>query len=129
MGAVIPLIDVGRERRGNLIHGSLDQNLDGVEEIGKVPRTVVFQVPWDLGLPEEDDALRPVRQRVTTGVVLQVSSPGHICKLQQCLVALAVQFVDAIVEVTLVLKLADMLVSLSQDINEPQASLHHGSAR
>ena len=43
------------------------QNLDGIEEIGKVPRTVglghdvVFLVPLDLGLPEEDHALRPVR--------------------------------------------------------------------
>ena len=53
---------------------------------GKVPRTlghdVVFQVPWGLGLPEEDHALRPVRRRVTVGAELQTSSPGHIRKLQ-----------------------------------------------
>ena len=50
------------------------------------------------------------------GVVLQISSPEHICKLQQCLVALAVQFVKDIVEIILILKLADMLVSLSQKL-------------
>ena len=69
--------------------------LDGVEEIREIPRTVglgrdvVFQVSRDLGLPWEDHALRPIRQRVAIGVVLQISSPGHICKLQQCLVALS----------------------------------------
>ena len=41
----------------NLTHGSPGQNLDGVEKIGEVPRTVglghnvVFQVSRDLGLP------------------------------------------------------------------------------
>ena len=55
---------------------------------------LVFQVPRDPGLPEEDHALRPVRQRVTIGVVLQTGSPGHIRKLQQRLVALTVQFVE-----------------------------------
>ena len=55
---------------------------------GKVPRTVglghdvVFQVSWNLGLPEEDHAPRLVRQRVTVGVELQKGSPGHIRKLQ-----------------------------------------------
>ena len=79
---------------------------------------VVFQVPLDLlGLPEEDHALRPVRQRVTIGVVLQISSPCHIRKLQWRLIALTVQLVESIVEVILVLKLADLLVSLSQDVN------------
>ena len=53
----------------------------------------------DLGLPQEDHALRPIRQRVTIGVVLQISSPGHTCKLQQCLVALAMQFEKGIVEI------------------------------
>ena len=79
---------------GNDVDGSPGQNLDGVEEIGKIPRTVdlgddvVFQVPRGLGLPEEDHALRPVRQRVTFGVVLPKSSPGHIRKLRWRLVAL-----------------------------------------
>ena len=82
-----------------------------------------FQVPRDLGLPEEDHAFRPVRQRVTIGVVLQISSPGHIRKLQQRLVALAVQFVEGIVEIILVLILADMFVSLSQDVKYPLPSI------
>ena len=88
IGAVIPLIVVRRERRGNLTHGSPGQNLDSLEEIGEVPRTVglghdvVFQVPWDLGLPEEDHALRQVRQRVTVGVMLQKGSAGHIRELK-----------------------------------------------
>ena len=69
----------------NLTRGFAGQNLDGIE---KVPQTVglghdvVFQVPRDLGLPEEDHALRPGQARVTIGVVLQIGSPGHIRKLQ-----------------------------------------------
>ena len=55
--------------------------------------------------------------------MLQISSPGHICKLQQCLVALAVQFVKGIVEIILILKLADMLVSLSQNFKYPLPSI------
>ena len=104
-----------------MTRGSPGQNLDSIEEIGEVPRAVglghdvVFQVSRDLGLPQEDHALRPVRQRIAIRVVLQTSSPGHICKLQQCLVALAVQFVKGI----LVLKLDDVLVSLSQNFKNP----------
>ena len=64
---------------------------------------MVFLVPWDLGWPEEDHALRPVWQRVTISVVLQIGRPGHIRKLQQRLVALKVQFVEGIVEIILVL--------------------------
>ena len=105
--------------------GSPGQNLDGMEEIGEVSRTVglghdvVFQVSWDLGLPEEDHTLRPIKQKVIIGVVLQMGSPGHIRKLKQRLAALTVQFVEGTVKVILVLKLADMLVSLSQDVKYP----------
>ena len=60
--------------------------------------------------------LGPVRQRATIGVVLQISSPGHIRKLQQRLVALPVQFVEGIVEIILLLKLTDVPVSLSKDV-------------
>ena len=55
--------------------------------------------------------------------MLQISSPGLICKLQQCLVALSVQFVKGIVEIILILKLADMLVSLSQNFKCPLPSI------
>ena len=79
---------------------------------------MVFQVTRDLGLPEEDQALRLVR--VTIGVVLHIGSPGHIRKLQWRLVALTVQFVEGIVKVILVLKLAD---------HPNTRSLRHGSAR
>ena len=80
IGAVIPLII--------LTHASPGQNLDGFEEIREVPRTdglghdVVFQVPWNLGSPEEDHAFCPIRQRVAAGVVLQIGCPGHIRKLE-----------------------------------------------
>ena len=78
------------------------QNLDVLEVIRKVPRTdglgldVVFQVPWDLGLPEEDHALRAVKPRVSVGVMLQMCGAGHIRKLKQLLTALSVQFVESI---------------------------------
>ena len=75
------------------------QNLDGIEEIGKIPRTiglghdVVLQVPWDLGLPEEDQALRLVKQKGNHGrrasdrqpwphsqtVVASVCAHGAVC--------------------------------------------------
>ena len=86
--AVSPLIVEGWVRRGNLVNGPLGQYLECLEEVGKVPRTVglghdvVLQVPWGLGLPEEDHALRTVGQRVAAGVMLQVGGNGHIRKLQ-----------------------------------------------
>ena len=83
---------------------------------------VVLQVPGDLGMPEEDHARRPAR-RVTIGVVFQIGGPGHICKLELRLVVLTVHFAEGIVEIILVLKLADMLVSLSQDVKDPRPSI------
>ena len=65
---------------------------------------MVLQVSWNLGLPEEDHALRAVRQRVSVGVMLQTWGPGHIRKLKQRLIALSVQFEEGIVNVILILR-------------------------
>ena len=106
-----------------MTHGSPGQNLDGVEEIGKVPRTVrvghdvVFQVPRGLGLPEEDHALRPVRQRVTTSVMLQISSLATFANCNSVWLRSRCSLQKALS------KLADMLVSLSQDVKYPLPSI------
>ena len=46
--------------------------------------------------------------------MLQICGSGHIRKLKQRLVALSVQFVEGIVEIILILKLTDVLVSLDK---------------
>ena len=112
-----PFVAEGRERRRNLVHGLPSQNLDGSEEVGEVPGTdglghdvfLQIQMSWDLGLLEEDHALRTVGHRVGASVMLQVAGPGHIRELEQRLVALTVQLVEGVAEIILVLELACVL--------------------
>ena len=66
--------------------------------------------------------LRKIRPFVRSGKGNH-SGSCHIRKLQWRLVALTVQFVEAIVEVILVLKLAATLVRLSQEVKYPLPSI------
>ena len=60
--------------------------------------------------------------------MLQIRSSGHISKLKQRLIALSVQFVEGIVEIILILKLTDVLVSLKHQkfsVQRPIAATRH----